>query len=569
MNSPKSLLLVACLLWANVSAATELTFLSPDGRPAAGTKVYRTFANPRSTPMGSGMDMDMGMGMGMEMMGGMGNDYGEMGMAGGYGMDDEMMMGGVSSSAPSKSPVFSFLNGMSLQPRNPQIGNELTCGDDGRVSLNENLLSRARGNLVHSYALMAVHDSGVSFIPAGTTFTPEVRLRSRGQITVVPPAGVDASKYLVLACWQNGFAYPGLDEYTKQPGPTPGRNVNTFDWRFKPYFRWFQTAPLGKPLSVPPGEIRVTIIPVASDTISGGKDYVDGDALFQSLISGGPSTLALVSGKSETPVSVEFPPLRSLEFRVPTQNSDSLPNWGDESPGRYYLESFKRILVNSEEMRFGDTPMLTTPPNQVLSSTSSCAAFLNKQRSERAEFQAMRLPSSSQYDSKSDVRTVRFDLLRPGWYVLMRANGDGMETRGIPMTDWQHEDDVSTATVAIDKDQGGYKTFHLAVSDQGTTKFEPADPVKAPVTKKPATKKSDAKKLELIRSLRKEIEATMARMATHCQKLMQLETQLQGGQTSLDPFADPFGDGTTTALDPFGNPIDPLAPSLHGNPFDD
>ena len=376
-----------------------------------------------------------------------------------------------------------------------------------------------------------------------------------------------------MACWQNGFAFPSLSHYLNQLGSSKkfGAKIDRDDWRFKPRFRWFQTAGFGETISVPPGEIRLTIIPKRPNGLT--IDRLNADQLFDLLTTGGPSTLALVSGRSPDTVIVDFGPLRSLICRVPRKRDDTLPDWGDASPSQFRLESFKRIPQ-------GDTTTLPDPSPRELSSRTSFTAFLNRSRGVRAAFQSMRLPSSS------DGTNVRFDLLPPGWYVVNQLDEDGGTTLGIPIIDWEHTDGVSTAVLADGKIKGVEGAFELVVSDQGVATFR-SDRSDEQLAKQAMInkKRTDLEKLRLVQTLRREIETTMSRMIEHRKRLMALESKLlqtgEGRAPGGDPFgSDPFG-GDPAGGDPFGgdadadpfdgdsNQMDPFGPgsSADADPF--
>ncbi|WP_182867640.1 hypothetical protein [Stieleria mannarensis] len=544
MNRTTLLVLFGCLMVAATATAENITFLTPDGKPAGGTKFYRTFQDPDVESLyGMGgyemeMDMEMGDEMGMGDQMGMGMDMG-MGMGMGAGMEDGYVeMGG---ERPSSDPHLAFLNAEPLHPIAPPRGERWTAGDDGTIKLNEGT-RRRRGVNVHAVSAFAVHESGFSFIPAGTTLSPTVKLRSGGKIVVTPPSGIDSSRYHVLTCWQNGFAYPSLQEYKQQLGSSQklGKQLDADDWRFSPRFRWYQTADLGEVIAVPPGEVRVTIVPKPHDA----SEYSDLSAaqIFELLTTGGPSTIVLVSGKTPQPVTVDFPPLRSLVLRAPEKGDEALPEWGDQPPPRYHLEPFHREFRRES---YGDSPTLRTLPASAVASRSSMAKFLNERRDERAAYQRVRLPSST------DGRNLRFDLLHPGWYVVIKPIEHGMEVRGVSITNWEHGDGVTNAVLADEKIKGVEGVFELSVSDQGVATFRSngSSPVAAGQAASP--QRSDDEKLKLIQAMRREIEATVTRLVQHRKRLLELEAKLQQKQSPADPLADPFG-GPDEMNDPFG-----------------
>ncbi|WP_372899121.1 hypothetical protein [Stieleria sp.] len=571
MNRTTLLIFFGCLLGAPIAAAVDITFVTPDGQPAGGTKFYRTYQDPggeygmEMEMMGGmgydgggdaegemyGMDMGMGDGMGMGDMGMGGGMGGGMGM----GMDAAAMgpgPGGMPSAGSSSAPHLAFVDGKPLQPMTPPRGELLTAGDDGSIDLDKGMLVRHRGVRVHSVSALAVHESGFSFIPARTTLSPKVTLRRGGKLIVSPPSGIDASRYQVLTCWQNGFAYPSLDEYKQELNPSQalGKQLDADDWRFSPRFRWYQTAELGEVISVPPGEVRVTIVPRLADA----PDPSDrGSAQwFEWLTARGPSTIVVVSGSSPDPITVEFPVLRSLVLRAPEKGDDTLPEWGDQPSPRYYLEPFHR-------QSFGDTPTLTTPPASAVASRSTMAKFLNQRRDERAAYQKVRLPSST------DGRNMRFDLLRPGWYVIIRVGEDGLTTRGIQVIQWEQGDGVATAVLADEKIKGVDGALELAVTKTGQAIFRSDQSAETAAEGSADTRRSDAEKLKLVQTLRRDIEATVAKLVEHRKRLMELEATLHRKLSPANPNQDPFG-GPGVMEDPFGGPSGGADP-FGGDPF--
>ncbi|MCS7470635.1 hypothetical protein NZK35_28625 [Stieleria sp. ICT_E10.1] len=551
MNRTTLLIFFCCLFATPIAAAVDITFVTPDDQPAGGTKFYRTYQDPGMGYGGMDMEMEMMSDMGDMMMGSGGgaDEYGmdegmDMGMGAGMGMDEgysmdmgyEEMQPGDSASAPH----LAFLDGKPLQPMTSPLGELLTAEDDGTVELDKDSRRRNRGVGVHAVSALAVHQSGFSFIPKGTTLSARVTLRSGGKIIVSPPSGIDSSRYQVLTCWQNGFAYPSLQEYKQElnPSQTLGKQLDVDDWRFSPRFRWYQAAELGEVISVPPGEVRVAIVPRHSLELEQSK--VNTKRLFKLLTSGGPSTIVLVSGKSPEPITVDFPPLRSLILRAPEKRDDALPEWGDQPSPRYHLETFRR-------QSFGDTPTLTTPPASAVTSRSTMAKFLNEHRDQRAAYQHVRLPSST------DGRNIRFDLLRPGWYVVIKPIEDEMEVRGIPITNWEHGDGVTTAVLADGKVKGVEGAFELSVSDQGAATFRSNGSSASFADNAASIQRSDAEKLKLVQTLRRDIEATVARLVQHRKRLLELEAKLQQNVSPVNPNQDPFG-GPDTMEDPFGGP---------------
>ncbi|MCA9138123.1 MAG: hypothetical protein KDB00_15235 [Planctomycetales bacterium] len=560
MKSNVVIAVLACCLSVTTARAAELTFVQPDGTPAAGTKFYRSFLEA------GGYEMDMmmmGMGSGYE---GMGDDsYGAGGgetMSGGAGMMpggddmgamDEMYgmgMGMEMGDMQQPQENLAFLNGAPLQPMAGQSGELLTCDENGKVELEANRARRQIRFIRHSHFGLAVHESGFSFIPAGTKFSPQVTLRRGGSINVTIDEGIDTSKYQVLTCWQNGFAYPSLAEYVDRFDSAkvgmemqPKLQIDQDDWRFKARFRWFQTAPLGETFSVPPGEVRVTIVPMQVNGRSTGE--MNADELLELLIAGGPSVIHLFTETQKETVFHKFTGLRSLVCRLPQGAKNELPLWGDQPHNQYHLKRFTRS--NTTE------PFDLAEPTAVeFASRVAFTEFLNKQRSARSTFQEMRVPTVSQVDH------ARFDLLSPGWYQIEKLNDDGSSTLGIPIIKlWESGKGESTAVLAGAKVQGVDGAFELAMSNQGIATFRSdevgIDAGAATIDRQ----RTDAEKLKLVTTLRREVDEAIARMVEHRNRLHAIEVELRGNNHLVDPFGggaagtDPFGGGGV-GPDPFG-----------------
>lgn len=567
----KSCLVTAVLtswLWTCTASAADLTFLQPDGTPASGVKFYRSFlgGHGEDMMMGGYEELEMGGSGGDEMMG-MGMD---MGMGYEMGMDDMGMgmgMEGMQARPPRAQPQqdLAFLNSAPLQPLTGGFGELLTSDGSGKVQLGINQGRRSRRITSHSHFAFAVHESGFSFIPAGTKFSPQIKLRRGGMINVTIPEGIDASKFHVLTCWQNGFAYPSLGEYTDgfdfaKAGFTekPKLEIDQSDWRFKPRFRWFQSAPLGQTVSVPPGEVRVTLVP---KQVNGrALEDMNADELFELLIAGGPSVIMLFTGAKKETKFHQFNHLKSLVCKLPQISRNELPQWGDQPHSHYRLKHIKHSLS-------GTAPLLVDPPASAFSSRVAFTEFLNKQRSSRSSFQEMRIATTS------DSNQVRFELLSPGWFQIEKLNDDGSSTAGIPIVDWESNNGESIAVLANGKIAGMDGAFQLVLSEEGQIATFRSDGTAEKLSHIGTRQKTDAEKLKLVQTLRSELERTMARMAEHRKRLLAIEGKLLGNNAPSDPFGtpsdlfaapvDPFGGGAGAAVDPFadGETLD------HSDPF--
>ena len=534
-----------CLCYVSHAASADLTFLTPDGKPAAGTKLYQTFLEPSmrsSAGMMGGMEMmygeEMGMGMGMDAMEESEEMYGD-----DYGMDEmmgmeDMMMGGGGPQRP-KSDILSFLNGNPLPPtsiKKPNGNGAIYTADrNGVLPLDGKTVVRRRGVNVHRVSAVAVHETGFSFIPAGTRLGSTVKLRRYGKINVRIPETFDSNRYQALICWQNGFAYPSLAEYRVSPFSNPEKKstVNRDDWRFKPRFRWYQTGALGETLSVPPGEIRVTLIRKGDDEPD--LSDLNSQKVFERLTTLGPSTIVVASGRSASPVNVQFAALRTLVLRIPEIKEDTLPQWGDRPRQEYRLSRFIRNSTG------GDSPVLSLATVKEMESQSAVTTFLNSKREERSRYPEARYPTAVQ------GRELRFDLLRPGWYVLEKLDEQGERIRAVAAVNWNHQEGISYAQINETNTNLADMTFEMVASENGSTTFRWTQTVANVIN----NQRSDEEKLKLVRALRKELETAMKRLMEHRRKLVLLEAKLQKSQPSTDPMGDPFGPSPAGSTDPF------------------
>ena len=198
------------LLLGSVAQAQTVRFLNPDDSPATSIRVFQT-----QVEYGGG-------GMGAMMGGGDGDE-----------MDMMMeMMGG-----PATPARISFLN-------------ETPIGyDDHRVTSvkGEVNLGEVKDPKTHRLQapLLALAGNGISFVPAGGRLQKDVQLRPMGEILVHEENLTNPDSFRVLACWQNGFAWPSqpTDDYAKHVKVANKKHLQ--DWRFQPRFQLYYTGILG------------------------------------------------------------------------------------------------------------------------------------------------------------------------------------------------------------------------------------------------------------------------------------------------------------------------------------
>lgn len=568
----KSLLIALASVWVLLSSiawSQEITVLQPDGTPASGANVYVTLLESSEYENGMGLEMeDM-------MMGPAGGD--EMGS----GMMEMDMMGGTPSRGSSRPDALSFINGKPLQPIDGTFGKSEQTSKNGTVTLS-NRSRRARTHFSHSVLIR--HSSGFSFIPGGSSVKPQVTLRPGGSLTVETAGIADPSRYRVLSLWQNGFAYPNLPEYDAaelfdsgmgmggmememsgssgmgmEMGAGPYQesataNLNRDDWRFRAKFCWYQLASVGERFEMPPGEVRVTLVP---PTVDGTPiEQLDAEQLTQLIRYGGPSTLVIVSSAGEE-VAVHFDASFTLRCQLPKIQETGLPDWGDQPPPNYEL------------LRVDDK--LSQPSRADVASEAAFVSFLNRNRKQRSSYQPKRFPTAMKGDS------LLFTFLKPWEFTLAEVMPDARSTLFLPVLETQRTGQETRWTLGT------------AQSDPGSaTKTIPAAPSPAntasPSSGNAAADAADVngldpwKQLQTVRQIRLETEETMRRLWEQRRRLQAIEKRLfnaaknSGVKNGFFPNGDPFGGGQPDANplpasnDPFGAPPaamnDPFAPGL-------
>ncbi|KAA5545226.1 hypothetical protein FYK55_06055 [Roseiconus nitratireducens] len=580
--------ITCCLLWLcgvvqlpMAIADQEVLFLKPDGSPAGDVKVYQT---PVHHPGGMGeMGMEDMMMMDMEGGSGMGAAGMEMGgMSGMGGMGSMMMgMGGYDSASIAGRVLF----------KGEPVGDfkALPSHSGGKVTFSSPQIAEPqRGPHRYNGDVLAVSDSGLSFLPAGTPLKPTVKLRRGGQIRAATPSGIDPARYQLLICWQDGFAWPTDPMVTEFPNVKIAGNVDLSNWRFQPRFQVYQTSPFDRPIELPPGESRITIVPKPLP----GEDAkpLKGRELFDLLTAGGPSQIVLVRGNEKQPIDVTFPPLQTIQIDLEQDRRDPLPDWGDQSSRVYRLGNpDTKLNVKPQTDPFGNVPSVS------ISSTSELTLYLNQLRQWRSSYFTGRTPSVVNEDS------VQFDAIAPGTYYL------------------NEETPSETVTLPVDSPsyQNGIVRFQIGTRQLGVElplfRVEQPPEAEASTEHRQTTEHlsnspnqpsaaDDATTLKTVRQLLDEVETAMRRMSQHRQRLLRLQetlTKRSGNQSpnprpaksppatadpfggappsdSDDPFspgpgADPFGQGSDnpfgpTTGDPFGASEDPFG-GASGDPF--
>ncbi|MCO8120862.1 hypothetical protein NHH03_03870 [Stieleria sp. TO1_6] len=544
--------LLAVAVLPHTLQATEVTIRTPDGAPAAGAKVYQTFVEPVSQG---------------DMYGG--GEYGDMMMMGSYGMMDSMggmddmgmgmemgMDGGMSSQPTPRPTEIAFLDGKPLVKPDGQFYSHYDCDDAGKLDLPPDTQRQQRRPSTRTQAsMLVVSDSAISFLPAGTTLKPEIELRSMGKLLVEPQPEVQAERFEVLTCWQNGFAWPSLEQFSYE-NPKGQVRVDEFDWRFKARFRWFQKSLIGDVVNVPPGEVRVTILPRGSieKAIQESATTTPAEALFEKLIAGGPSQIVVVGGSSGL-TRVPFAPLRSLSCKLSDDQTDHLPQWGDQPEASYRLQPLSQQGIGALQAE-----ELPTPPLSDLKSTATFSRYLNNQRAMRSSFQPARMPS------KSSDASLHFELIAPGNYAVKKFTATTDDAVWMPIINWQQMKGGTVCVLGEGSSQLNPAVMKLSLNQQGQiTTFQSLfpsvaentnlnDPFATPATV-PAAAPAVDQQVDVVRKLRLDVETTIKRLTEHRLRLLRIEQALQPNR----PAADPFGGST----DPFGP--DPFAP----NPFGD
>ena len=407
-----------------LSVAEDIEFLQPDGEPAKHVSIYRTL-DEAPNPGGGGMMMGMGGG-GMDdmsdmedMMGGM-----DMGMGGGMGMGMGMEMPGVRNGPRAR---------IDLLHDKPLDGAQSAGTQDGKLAKYSTY--KAGDSIRHSTAFLATHRTGYCFIPPHSRVRSKVTIREPGYVRVEAPEGIVPTRYRVLACWQNGFAWPSTNQEMSEQGLDAKPCLDDGDWRFTPRFRVFNVGKFGEEMRVPPGEIRVAIVP---HTIRGKSlEMVDsGDLLFDHLIHRGPSKIVVVTGREKETVVVEMPESVTATFTIPKPPEGSLPDWEDAPETQYFLipenqqlpARWKKTIATDDPFGGDELGMaemgdpFDEPGETGLQSIRRWSTVLNEMRSQRSSVMQIREASSI------SETTVRFDLIPPGNYRFIRVEEDALVT---------------------------------------------------------------------------------------------------------------------------------------------
>ncbi|MEO1526221.1 MAG: hypothetical protein AAFX06_12345 [Planctomycetota bacterium] len=425
----KSLLCMMVFLTISLmAAAEEIEFLQPDGSAAKDLDVYRTVVESHGSAGGDMMGMMMGGGMD------------EMDAGGGLG---GMGMGAAGTGKASPRTRIDFLG---TNPLDGALAERVSL-TDGKLKLEREHTFKSKDSVRHAGPLLAVHATGYCFIPPNSRLRSKVKLREPGTIRVQTPTGLDVKRFRVLTCWQNGFASPSTNEEIAKQGIQAPPCLDDNDWRFTARFRVFNVGELEQDIRVPPGEVRVAIVPHEIQGTPLGK-IRSGESLLKHMLHRGPSRIVVVTGREKEPVVVHMLEPKAVTFKIPKSKESSLPLWDGAPETKYYLvpqvvDLPKRWTQQGSgmgdpfdtgmgmgSMGMGgmgmggdmDDPFAQGPPESRLESIRRWSALLNDERPKRSFAWQIREASSI------TETTVRFDLIQPQYYRFIRVDDDSLVT---------------------------------------------------------------------------------------------------------------------------------------------
>ena len=206
-------------------------------------------------------------------------------------------------------------------------------------------------------------EHGFGFVPRKDFAPRSIRLHAAAKLAVHVPRRYSAKDYVVIACWRNRFADPisdrllergdGYGDESMMMGGMSGAGLSEFggggddtggdlggrwrDWRLSTQVAYWSIAGLEREgpeqgetyvaeLEMPPGEVRVTLVP----RLAIAPDQRDWIRLEQLLLFGGPSQVVLArSDRGHTTVQLGHDKQTDLEF-VGRAATSPLPNWDRE-----------------------------------------------------------------------------------------------------------------------------------------------------------------------------------------------------------------------------------------------
>ena len=306
-----------------------------------------------------------------------------------------------------------------------------TADRRGQITINKDRLL-FQGDFADStgYAMPPLMILGqkdeVAFLPPGLS-NNVIQLRPMARIVVLLRLPTDdpfsSTAYSVLAWWNNGFAVP------HQPGSLGYSQSGSVDgsWKFRSHFEVFQAVridanPFGSDhptavLYVPPGEVRLTIVPTnqlpafthaegaSSETPLGPAGTVaepDVSHLQNLALFAGPSHVIAVGSGGTEAVSFDHC-VHSVRLRA-TAPRQPLPEWDESSD-----ENQAVVLVRQVDLP-GDETVSVEP------GSPEHESILRTNRPLRSKLPPVRM------GRRGSDGAYRFDLLCPGTYQLRLAS---------------------------------------------------------------------------------------------------------------------------------------------------
>lgn len=319
-------------------------------------------------------------------------------------------------------------------------------------------------------------------------------------------------------------------------------------WRFEPIFEWYQTGGFGKEIRMPPGEVRLTLIP--KSLISQERTDLSRSQLQQLSRIGGPTMLTLLAGSDLKPLNIEFTqgsdfhvltkrqsftsPSASAVGNIEDKSMRSMPQWGDQIEEQYRVQRLVRKPTGGLQ-----PAVLASVDESILRSNASASYFLNRERTKRSAFQSHRVARPV------GEGRVRFDMMSPGVYQLQHRvdRGAWTETAGLEAT---QSDQFVLSSASSRNRFVQISDTRLSLVEEGSVTSSKSGPVQSQDFNREV---SSVSKLSQIQTLRAELEQTIKRLLAHRKKLLEMERGL--GVKSAEQ-ADPFGSPGAGDGDPFG-----------------
>ncbi|TWU21653.1 hypothetical protein Pla52o_38400 [Novipirellula galeiformis] len=428
-----------------------------------------------------------------------------------------------------------------------------------------------------------------AFVPPSTSVGKKIQLREPAKLTFSVPGHYTADRYVVLALWTNGFVYPqfafkrAITSKGGQGGFAAGGPVGdetgpgTSDWRFNSYVSYWQVAPLTAPekedangfliasLTVPPGEVRVTLVPKER------FEEVQHNAklLNQLSLTGGPSRIVVARARPTTntannlPIALVADGTLDLEIQGDLTEA-AMPDWSSD----------EQLVVLTRSDDAANTPNTVDSDDYVRLADST--------RAQRSDYRPLGIVAH-----RSANGTYLATGLVPGkyqaWTVPKSKLERGTDFRRPILIDLVRIENISSTTAGIlmrkvtakigSSVSSSSNTFVLPTTPQERVSQSVSDdPFADPGVHRVASanaSEADKERRRRILMLAKQIQEMDQRIEVAKEMLTQLMRQEQILPTSpaQDPFAkgpfDPFGGGSG-GVDPFHSP-----PSRQGKVNDD